>query len=86
MSSDIVMYVGVPPPRPEVFGVVAGTGTLADFWKSQRHHPAFGAHPMHEHDYNLKFQRQGVPIFIHGDDVAAIGCGKVWNRAVDVLS
>ena len=32
------------------------------------------------------FREKGVPLFIHGDDVASVGVGKIWSKAVDCLS
>ena len=40
---------------------------------------------MHTHpDYN--FATKGVPLYVHGDDVASIGLGKIWARSADCVS
>ena len=37
-----------------------------------------------EHD--LVFRQRGCPLFLHGDDLGAIGVGKIWSKAVDCVS
>jgi hypothetical protein len=58
---------------------------ISRYWHAQEDHPGYNGHAMHEHpSYN--FKTSGCPLFVHGDDVASIGIGKVWARAADCLS
>lgn len=57
--------------------------SISAFWDDQRDHPSYRDHPMLSHEFG---RAKSIPIFLHGDDVAAVGVGKVWARAVDVLS
>ena len=58
--------------------------SITDFWSAQVDHPAYASHPMHGHKFHV--QTHGVPCFLHGDEVESIGIGRVWPRAIDVLS
>ena len=63
---------------------------IAAFWDSQRDHPSYATHPMHtrsEPDFIPQpFREKGVPLFLHGDDVASVGVGKIWSKAAGCLS
>ena len=54
---------------------------IGDFWESQRDHPSYAAHPVHDVDKN-----KAVPLFMHGDEVAVVGLGKIWSRGADAGS
>ena len=62
------------------------TSSVPAFWESQKNHPSFAGHPMHAHEEGLQFRVRGLPIVLHGDDVASVGLGKIWAKAVDVVS
>ena len=53
------------------------------FWDAHVDHPSYADHPMLSHEFG---RDMGVPLFTHGDDVGAVGVGKTWSRAIDVLS
>lgn len=57
---------------------------VTDFRRAQRDHPSYLHHPMHRHEFH--FREKGVPLFLHGDDLAAVGVGKIWAKAVDCVS
>ena len=59
-------------------------GSIREFWDAQSDHPSYNVHPMRHHEFNHR--EKGVPLFMHGDDVGAIGIGKVWSKAVNCLS
>ena len=48
----------------------AGRSEIRKFWNSQRDHPSYADHPMHEHDFD--HLEHACPFFFHGDDVAAV--------------
>lgn len=52
---------------------------LKAFWRSQTSHPSYINHPMHT-EPNLSVEQKGCPLFLHGDDVAVIGMGKIGRR------
>ena len=58
--------------------------TLRAFWDSQADHPSYDGHPLQDHEFAHK--DKACPLFIHGDDVASIGMGKIWSKAINVLS
>ena len=58
---------------------------IQDFWNSQMDHPAYAGHDMHTHP-RFNFEDSAIPLFVHGDDVASVGIGRVSTKAVDVLS
>jgi hypothetical protein len=60
-------------------------GRISAFWRSQRDHPSYVGHAMHEHPVG-DFRTKGCPLFVHGDDIASVGLGRVWARSVDCLS
>ena len=57
---------------------------IRDFWDSQVDHPSYASHPLRWHEFDHK--DYACPLFIHGDDVASIGLGKIWSKAINVLS
>ena len=57
---------------------------IAAFWEGQSDHPAMDGHPMLTHVSN--YREYCLPLFLHGDDVAVVGCGKIWSQGVDVIS
>ena len=57
---------------------------LATFWQSHVDHPSYAAHPLHGHQF--AHRKKACPLFLHGDDVASIGIGKIWSKAVNCLS
>ena len=57
---------------------------ISKFWDSQTEHPNYHGHPMHGHPYG--FRKKAVPLFTHGDDVGAVGIGKIWSKAIDCVS
>ena len=59
-------------------------GRIRDFWLSQRDHPSYADHPMHRMEHS--HLEKAVPLFLHGDEVAAVGLGKIWSRAADCIS
>ena len=59
-------------------------GAIKECWHAQRDHPGYPDLPIHDHEFN--FEEKAIPLFIHGDDVGAIGIGKVWSKAVDCVS
>ena len=38
------------------------------------------------HDHPSNHREKGCPLFLHGDDVGAIGIGMVWSKAVNCVS
>ena len=58
--------------------------SIGEFWRAQTDRPSYNSHPMHE--YTHAHDRFAVPLFLHGDEVVSVGIGKIWNKAVDVVS
>ena len=57
---------------------------LTGFWQSQVDHPSYASHPFHGHEF--PHREKACPLYVHGDDVASIGLGKIWSKAINVLS
>ena len=55
------------------------------FWDSQQDHPAFRDHCMHNHPY-YDFRKFAIPMSLHGDEVATVGCGKAWAKLSHCIS
>ena len=61
------------------------TDNLKLFWESQRDHPAYRDHCMHHHPYR-DFREYAIPINLHGDEVATVGCGRSWAKLSHCVS
>jgi hypothetical protein len=57
---------------------------IRTYWQGQVDHPSFAGHPMHDNEYD--HEQYACPLFFHCDDVGSIGIGKVWAKAINVLS
>ena len=57
---------------------------LTGFWQSQVDHPSYASHPSHRREF--PHQEKACPLYVHGDDVASIGLGKICSKTVNVLS
>ena len=64
--------------------ILEGVAKLGEFRADQCDHPEYAGHDMQQHQYS--HERYACPLFIHGGDVASVGMGKVWSKAVCVLS
>ena len=56
---------------------------LPKFWETFSGHPCMQGHPIKD---KPGWQTEAIPLCMHGDEVPAVGVGKIWSRSALLFS